>query len=366
MELSIAIVAWNEEKNLPAVLQDIVAQGYPHEKIELLLIDSMSEDGTKTVMESFAERYAAEFRSIQVMENPGKILSRGWNRAIDAFTTEALVRVDAHSSIPSDFIEKNVAALEAGEYVTGGARPNIVEEESPWQNVLLAAESSMFGSSAAPFRRGGEKTYVKSLFHGAYRREVFEKAGRFREDLGRTEDNEFNYRVRQNGFRLCMVPGIISYQMIRPDLAKMCRQKYGNGYWVGLTAGVCPGCLSLYHFVPFAFVLGILFTTVVAMFGHPLLAVLMWGLYWLLAIGMAIQAAVCAPAGNASNASGRHGGGRNIGYVLLPFLFFLLHVSYGAGTFVGLAKMPFWRRAHQGKESSGKESGGSGNESGGK
>ena len=123
MELSIAIVAWNEEKNLPAVLHDILAQGYPHEKIELLLIDSMSEDGTKAVMESFAERHAAEFRSIQVMENPGKILSRGWNRAIDAFTTEALVRVDAHSSIPSDFIEKNVAALEAGEYVTGGARP---------------------------------------------------------------------------------------------------------------------------------------------------------------------------------------------------------------------------------------------------
>lgn len=113
--------------------------------------------------------------------------------------------------------------------------------------------------------------------------------------------------------------------------------------------------------MPFGFVLGILVTTVLAMFGHPFLAVLMWGLYWLLAIGMAVQAAVCAPALPAVNESPRHSGGRNIGYVLLPFLFFLLHVSYGAGTFVGLVKMPFWRRSHHGKES-----GGSGNEPGGR
>lgn len=338
MEISIGIVARNEEKNLPSVLEDILAQDYPHAGIELIFIDSMSEDGTAELMKSFAKQHAEEFKAIQVMENPGRILSRGWNRAIDVFTTDVLVRIDAHSSIPPDFIRKNVEALESGEDVTGGARPNIVEEDSSWQKVLLAAESSMFGSSAAPFRRGGEKAYVKSLFHGAYRREVFEKAGKFREDLGRTEDNEFNYRVRQHGFRLCMVPGVISYQKIRPDLGKMCRQKFGNGYWVGLTAGVCPGCLSIYHFVPFAFVIGILVTTILAVCSYPFLAVLMWALYWLLAVVMAVQAGV-ADKGEA-----------NAGYVLLPFLFFLLHVSYGAGTFIGLVKMPFWRGAHHEKE----------------
>lgn len=97
-------------------------------------------------------------------------------------------------------MEKNVNALSEGEYVTGGMRPNIVEGDSAWQQVLLLAESSMFGSSIADFRRKEKKAYVKSFFHGAYRREVFEKAGKFREDLGRTEDNEFHYRIRQNGF----------------------------------------------------------------------------------------------------------------------------------------------------------------------
>lgn len=340
MDITIAVVAYNEEEHLPKVFENIMEQSYPHEHVEVVLVDSMSEDGTRDLMRTFAVQNQEEFLNIQLIENPGKIQSCGWNRAIETFTTEALIRLDAHGSIPADFVERNVKALEEGESVTGGIRPNITNGESPWQEVLLTAESSMFGSSAASFRRGNEespereekKVYVKSFFHGAYRREVFEKAGKFREDLGRTEDNEFHYRIRQNGFQLCMVPGIVSYQKIRPNLRKMCRQKFANGYWVGLTSGVCPGCLSLYHFVPLAFVIGILATTVLAVCSHPLLAVLMWSLYWLLAIVMAVFAV--------------RGQRKYAAHLLLPVLFFMLHVSYGMGTFVGVIQMPFWRRGH--------------------
>lgn len=325
MKITIGVVAYNEGNNLPFLLQDIEAQSYSHENIEVVLADSMSTDDTRKVMQEWQKKKKDTFLDIKIIENPGKIQSCGWNAVIDTFTTEALIRIDAHSSIPADFVEKNVKALSEGEFVTGGVRPNIVEDDSAWQQVLLLAESSMFGSSIADFRRIEKKAYVKSFFHGAYRREVFEKAGKFREDLGRTEDNEFHYRIRQNGFKLCMVPGIHSYQMIRPSLRKMCRQKYGNGYWVGRTAGICPGCLSLYHFVPFAFVLGIVATTVFGVLVHPFPAILMWSLYWLLAVVMAVAAV--------------KGQKKNIRQVVLPFLFFLLHISYGVGTCLGLLSL---------------------------
>ena len=325
MKITVGVVAYNEEKNLPSLLKDIEGQSYPHSEMEVVLADSMSTDGTRKVMEEWQKKNRDFFLDIKIIENKGKIQSCGWNAVIDAFTTEALIRIDAHSSIPEDFVEKNVNALSEGEYVTGGMRPNIVEGDSAWQQVLLLAESSMFGSSIADFRRKEKKAYVKSFFHGAYRREVFEKAGKFREDLGRTEDNEFHYRIRQNGFQLCMVPGIISYQMIRPSLRKMCRQKYGNGYWVGRTAGICPGCLSLYHFVPFTFVLGIIATTIFGIFVHPFPAVLMWSLYWLLAIVMAVVSV--------------RGQKKDIRQITLPVLFFLLHISYGVGTCFGLLSL---------------------------
>ena len=135
--------------------------------------------------------------------------------------------------------------------VVGGVRPNIVDEETQWKDTLLLAESSMFGSSIAPYRNGGngtgEKIYMKSLFHAAYRREVFDKIGHYNESLARTEDNEIHYRMRKAGFKLRFCPDIISYQHTRSSLPKMLKQKYANGYWIGKTSKVCPGCLSIYQ-----------------------------------------------------------------------------------------------------------------------
>ncbi|MCH5252494.1 MAG: glycosyltransferase family 2 protein [Lachnospiraceae bacterium] len=333
MKVSLCVVAYNEEERLPALLQDIAGQTYPKEKIEVLLIDGGSEDGTKQQMEQFAGEHREEYNGIQVLDNPGKILSCGWNVALVHFTGDAILRVDAHSHIPADFVEKNVENLQTGEMVSGGARPVVCEKEDGWSKTLLLAEESLFGSSISSFRRQEERAYVTSLFHGAYRREVFEEVGGFREDLGRTEDNEMHYRIRQKGYRLCMSPDIRSYQYIRPTLKKMCRQKYGNGYWIGLTAGVCPGCLSLYYFVPWAFVGGIALTTIAALFGLYWPALLMWGAYLLLAVVMA----VCSVRGEK----------KSLFQLLLPVLFFLLHISYGVGTWIGLVKMPFWRRTHR-------------------
>lgn len=337
MKVSLCVVAYNEERYLPGMFENIKAQTYPHNKIEIVFVDSCSSDDTKKKMLAFQQEYQGEFESIHVLDNPGKILSCGWNEALTHFSGDMIVRVDAHSQIPPEFVENNVRVLESGEDVCGGVRPTIVEDDSDWSATLHLAEESMFGSSVSSYRRSTGRTYEKSVFHGAYRRKVFEKIGGYREDLGRTEDNEIHYRMRKNGFRICMSPEIISYQYIRPTLGKMCRQKYGNGYWIGLTAGVCPGCLSLFHFVPGAFILGIVFTSILGGLGFPWLSVAMWSVYWLLAVVMAVVAV--------------HGQKKTASDLLLPFLFFLLHISYGVGTIAGLCKMPFFRKGHRDCES---------------
>ena len=42
--VSICIVAYNEENYLPNLFHDLNEQTYPHEKIEIVLVDSMSTD----------------------------------------------------------------------------------------------------------------------------------------------------------------------------------------------------------------------------------------------------------------------------------------------------------------------------------
>ena len=96
--------------------------------------------------------------------------------------------------------------------------------------------------------------------------------------------------MRKAGFKLCYCPEIVSYQHTRNTLKGMLKQKYGNGYWVALTLKACPECLAIYHFVPFAFVGGIVVTSALAVCHHSLLAKLMWGAYSCLAILMSFMA----------------------------------------------------------------------------
>ena len=328
MLVSVCIVAYNEEKVLRHLLDDIKAQDYPHSKMEVVLVDSMSTDLTKAIMNEF-QKSADDFWGVQVVDNPLKRQASGWNVAINCYRGEAIFRVDAHAMIPFDFVRRNVEVLESGEYVSGGPRPNIIDGSTPWKETLLLAEQSMFGSSVASFRNGQKKSYVNSVFHGAYRREVFEKVGGFDEQLGRTEDNEIHYRIRKAGYKICYSPQIISYQHARNTLKGMLKQKYGNGYWVSLTLKACPGCLSIYHFVPLAFVLAIIITTVLTAFRLPVLALVMWSIYWCAAIAMSVMAV--------------NGKKKYMQEFLLPILFFLLHVSYGVGSLVGIIKLPFWK-----------------------
>ncbi len=326
MIISFAIVAFNEETYLPELLNDLKQQDYPHSKIEVLLIDSMSTDNTRRIMEDFSAEDNG-FLAVKVLENPKKIIPCGHNVALENYTGEALVRIDAHASMPADFISKNVVVLNSGEMASGGRRPNIIDDSTPFKETLLSAEQSMFGSGFASYRNSNKKMYTSSLFCGMYKREIYDNVGKYNELLPRSEDNDMTYRIRKAGFKLCYSPDIVFYQHTRNSLPKMLKQKYLNGYWIGKTMGISPKCFSLFHFVPFAFVLAIIFTTVLASFGFPLLSYLMWIAYISLITVMTVAEIIKKPV---------------ITNLLLPFIFFLLHISYGVGTLLGLIVMPFW------------------------
>ena len=204
--VTLGVVAYNEEEYLAELLEDIRVQSYPKHSIELLLIDSMSQDATCEIMQEFADRNTSQFFGIRLLKNPGKLQAAGWNIAIREFRGDVLVRVDAHARLTSDFVEETVSCLQSGEKVCGGRRPNLILDETPWKRTLLMAEHSLFGSSFARYRSSDKRCYVKTVFHTASLREVLEKVGGFNESLGRSEDTEFHYRVRKAGYRICYEP----------------------------------------------------------------------------------------------------------------------------------------------------------------
>lgn len=174
MKVSFIVVAYNAGNKIENLLMNLEKQDYDHSNIEIILVDSNSNDSTKEIMIKFKELNKS-FSKVIVLDNPKKILPCGWNIALEASTGEVILRVDAHSSLPNDFISKNVNRIKLGEKIVGGHRISIIDENNSWQKTLLIAEKSIFGSGIASYRRKEEEQYVSTLAHAAYSREVFKR-----------------------------------------------------------------------------------------------------------------------------------------------------------------------------------------------
>ena len=325
--VSIGIIAFNEEHMLGKLLDDVVAQDFPHEQIEIILVDSASTDGTKALMNRFARSNSAPnrgFASVRVLDNSKRIIPSGWNVALGAFSGDAFMRIDAHARIPSDFVSSNVAVLNEGEYVCGGPRPTIADPDTPWTQTLLAAEESAFGSSVADYRKDTEKQYVSAVFLPAFRREVVETIGLYDERLERTEDNDYCYRIREAGYKIRFDSRIRSSQIARNSFSRMIKQKFGNGYWVGKTLLIQPKCLRVYHFAPLAFVIG----------AASMLLVGVLASWWPFLACTAAYTLICATL----TASTIINSAKRCAHMLaLPVVYAGIHFAYGTGTIAGIA-----------------------------
>ena len=336
MVVSFIIVAYNADKYLNNSLNSLLNQDYDLKKIEVILVDSLSSDNTKKIMDKFKKDNLKKFKDILVLKNNNRTLPYGWNVALKKASGDAIVRVDAHSKFPENFISANVLEMEKGENIVGGHRISIASDDSRWQKLLLVAEESLFGSGIAKYRRQSKREYVSTLAHAMYRKKVFDEVGPYNVNLSRTEDNEMHYRMKKAGYKFLLSPNVVSYHCARNTFKGMVKQKYGNGKWIGITMYFCPRCFSLYHFIPFFFVLSIIACVLLAILKMPIFLILLAGLYALFNIINLIVITI-------NNKF-------HIEYLLLPFIFFILHMAYGIGTIVGLVKGPFKKMKARGKK----------------
>lgn len=330
MLVSVVVGLLNEEKFLPRLIEDFKKQTYNHNEIELIFIDGMSKDNSWKILEDF-KNSNHDFYDVILLKNPKVILSAGMNVGIKAARGECILKVDCHSHITENFIENNVKIIEEGEDVCGGPRPNIIENADNFSKTLLLVEENMFGSGIADYRKKTTKKYVSSVFQGMYRKSIFDKIGLLDEKVGRVEDNELHYRIRKNGYKIRYSNDILSYQYTRPTLKRMLKQKYSNGYWIGKVSHIYPKAFSIFHFVPLAFVLAIIFSLCMIPI-TSIFIILLSSVYFLFTILITIMTII-------NNEF-------NITILLMPIILFLIHVYYGVGTLVGLIKGFSWKKEY--------------------
>src|SRR4051794_15250013 len=108
--------ALNEADYIEAAVASILEQDYPG-PMEIVLAMGPSTDGTDEIV----ARLQPEDPRIQTVDNPGRDIPIGLNRAITASRHPIIVRVDAHTGLPDDYTRRAVTTLlETGAVNVGG------------------------------------------------------------------------------------------------------------------------------------------------------------------------------------------------------------------------------------------------------
>ncbi len=259
--VSVIVPCRNESKFIEKCLDSIIAQDYPKDKLEILVMDGMSEDGTREIIKNYSDKYSF----IKLLDNPKKFAPSAMNIGIREAKGDIIIRMDAHNRYEKDYILKCVKYLQ--EYKldnVGGICITLSGAETLVARSIALALSHPFGVGNAYFRIGSkEPKEVDTVPFGCYRRDVFERIGLFNENLIRNQDIEFNLRLKRAGGKVLLAPDIVSYYYARPNLKSLFKQNFLNGFWVIYSLRYAKIPFSYRHLVPAVFLLSLLLSLLV-------------------------------------------------------------------------------------------------------
>jgi len=269
--VSIVVPCLNEQKRIRFLLDAIFRQTYPRALLDVSIADGLSRDATRAVIAAF-QREHPDLR-LRVVDNPSGSIPAALNLAIRASSGEIILRLDAHSGPHADYIEKSVAALEAGK----GENVGGVWEIQPgapnhMAAAIAAAAAHPLGVGDALYRHTSQAASVDTVPFGAYRRSLVAKIGGYDESLLSNEDYEFNTRIRQSGGIVWLDPTIRSTYFARADLGSLARQYFRYGFWKLKMLQRYPGTLRWRQALPPVFVISLGLGVVLTLF----MPVLVW------------------------------------------------------------------------------------------
>jgi cellulose synthase/poly-beta-1,6-N-acetylglucosamine synthase-like glycosyltransferase len=316
--VTVIMPVYNEEAFIARSLGAVLAQDYPPERFEILVVDGMSQDATRQVVQSLPEA-----QRVRIIDNPQRLQAAAMNIALPYAKGEVIVRVDGHTIIAPDYLRACVRALQnTGAWNVGGGMHPV--GETPMGKAIAAAGRSAFAVPTA-FHVSQQPAYTDTVYMGAWWRWALERVGGFDPNFAINEDYELNYRIRAAGGKIYFSPEIRSDYHCRQTLAALWRQYYRYGIGRVQTLRKHPRSLRARQLVAPLFVAGVFGGALIAPFNASLRAL------WLL--GLALYGV-----GNlffSWRTARRHG----MDHLLrLPLVFLTIHTAWGLGFWRGVLK----------------------------
>lgn len=235
MRITVILCTYNRCQSLQRALNSAAVLALPESvEWEILVVDNNSNDQTRKTVQDFCARYPGRFRYL-FEPRPGK--SHALNAGIREARGDVLAFMDDDVVVDTNWLRNLTAALHNNEWAGAGGRilpewtcspPRWLSRDSPHAAGPLVAFH--------PAPDAGRLNVAPIGTNMAFRKEMFEKYGNFRIDLGprpgselRNEDTEFGERLLAAGERLRYEPSALVYH---PVSEKRLKKEYFLAWWL--------------------------------------------------------------------------------------------------------------------------------------
>ena len=320
--VTVVVPCRNEEKHIARCLESILANDYPKERMEILVLDGMSEDRTREIVAGYSERYAL----VRLVDNPKKHIPVAMNIGIREARGERILKMDAHSTYQAEYISRCVQYQDLyGAENAGGVWKMVPGADTATARAIVLGLGSRFGSGNANVKVGVDKpTWSDTTAFGCFKKELFDRIGMYDEKLLSSSDLDLNQRISAAGGGILVAPDVVVNYVADADLRALRRHVFADGVWISYVMKFGKRAWSWRHWVPAAFVMGLAgaFALGAVNRGFLWLGLGVAAMYAAVSVGVSLQIAV-------REREARYA-------VLLPIVFAVRHFVHGMGTLFGL------------------------------
>ena len=257
--VTIVMPVFNEAGFIERSLMGALGQDYPSGRLEIIVADGMSTDGTREKVMDMQSR----FENVRLIDNPYRIVPTGLNRAIAAARSEIIVRFDGHCEYPHDYVRKLIEMRRkfSATSIGGVLAP---QGKTYVQKAIAAAYYSPvgLGGSALKAASGEMCREVDAVHGGCWERKHLLEIGGFDESMVRNQDDELSFRLRKRGGRVVQNLALSVSYHVRGSFKKLFFQFAQYGFWKVHVIRKHPRQASIRHVVPTVFVSLLLFAAI--------------------------------------------------------------------------------------------------------
>jgi succinoglycan biosynthesis protein ExoA len=318
--VSVLVPVRNEERCIGVCLESILAQDYPPEKIEILVMDGNSTDATVSIVRNFAKMTGR----VRCIDNPGQLASAALNIGILESAGSILIRMDAHGKAPSNYVSCVVKHLLGRNVDHVGVKQRAVGT-SFWGRSIAFGMTNSFGVGGSKHRCALNDGSEEAGWSGGFIKSRLVRMGGFDETVGPNDDDDFFFRLQKSGGTLYRTAEVEIDYYCRTSLWLLWNQFYRYGYFKPHV--ICKNRHAYpRHFVPPFFVAALLMLTLLSTWNSLAAGALaiLGGLYGGVSLMLAARAVQHVGVSVAAS---------------LPITFAVLHVSYGSGFLLGLVRL---------------------------